>query len=283
AQERLQGQGNGQGKGPEPIIYHPDVQRMLMTMKSHTEAMRALAYTGAAYRDMAENHADAVSRASYQALYEFLIPVIKGYCTETALEVTSLGVQVHGGMGFIEETGAAQHYRDARILPIYEGTTAIQANDLLQRKILGDKGAVVNRLLAHIDDCVAQLKTILSPDPAHQVAVGIIADELASAAGAWREATQYLIAHAGNKEAVLAGSVPYLMLTGQALCGWNVARAALVALQNMTEKSGDRFDADKFASSVFYAAHILPRTAGNARGVQHSATLSSYLASVATS
>jgi len=126
--------------GSAPIIHHPDVKRMLMTMRAYTEGCRAMALTAAAAYDASHHHADKDVRAQNQAFYEFLVPLVKGYSTEMSLEVTSLGVQVHGGMGFIEETGAAQYYRDAKILTIYEGTTAIQANDLIGRKTARDGG-----------------------------------------------------------------------------------------------------------------------------------------------
>ncbi len=137
--------------GPAPITGHPDVRRMLLTMKAATEGARALAYVAAATADMAHCASDADTRASNQALYEFFVPVVKGHSTELSIETTSLGMQIHGGLGFIEETGAAQHYRDARILPIYEGTTAIQANDLVGRKTLRDGGRTARAVLASIE------------------------------------------------------------------------------------------------------------------------------------
>src|SRR6202012_1372036 len=137
--------------------HHPDVRRMLATMRALTESARALAYVAAAHCDIAHRHRDAATRAEHQAVYEYLVPIVKGWSTELAVDVTSLGVQVHGGMGFIEETGAAQYYRAARILPIYEGTTAIQANDLIGRKTLRDGGAVAKALLADVAETVGAL------------------------------------------------------------------------------------------------------------------------------
>ncbi|MEY5099947.1 MAG: hypothetical protein RJA36_2666, partial [Pseudomonadota bacterium] len=150
AKERVQSRDLAGSPAPVAIIQHPDVRRMLLTMKAHTEAARALAYVAAAHGDWAHHASDAALRREHQAIYEFLVPIVKGHATELAVEVASLGVQVHGGMGFIEETGAAQHYRDARILPIYEGTTAIQANDLLGRKTARDGGALARALCARI-------------------------------------------------------------------------------------------------------------------------------------
>ena len=148
---------DGSAKQPVAIIHHPDVRRMLMTMRSQTEAARALAYVAAAHCDVAHQHPDEAARAQHQAIYEFLVPVVKGWRTELSIDVTSLGVQVHGGMGFIEETGAAQHYRDARIFTIYEGTTAIQANDLIGRKTVRDGGATRMSIIAQMDATMARL------------------------------------------------------------------------------------------------------------------------------
>ncbi|MDB5948766.1 MAG: acyl-CoA dehydrogenase, partial [Massilia sp.] len=150
ARERLQSRDLAGSSGPVAIIHHPDVRRMLMSMRAHTEAARALAYVGAAASDVAHHHPDAATRAANLAMYEYLVPVIKGWSTEMAQDVTRDGVQVHGGMGFIEETGAAQHYRDAKILTIYEGTTAIQANDLVGRKTVRDGGAVAKAIIAQV-------------------------------------------------------------------------------------------------------------------------------------
>ncbi len=154
ARDRVQGKPVGTEKGAEggPIIDHPDIRRMLMTMRASTEAMRAVAYVTAAAMDNAHRHPDADARKRHQAFVDFMIPIVKGWSTEMAQEVASLGVQVHGGMGFIEETGAAQHYRDARITTIYEGTTGIQANDLIGRKTARDGGAVARAIAGEIDN-----------------------------------------------------------------------------------------------------------------------------------
>src|SRR5439155_4797695 len=172
----------GLDKGSGTIIEHPDTRRMLMTMRAYTEAMRAVAYVTAAAMDNAERHPDDAARKRHQAFVELMIPIVKGWGTEIAQEVTYLGVQVHGGMGFIEETGAAQHYRDARITTIYEGTTAIQANDLIGRKTARDSGAIARTVVAEIGKTAFALAKEASAD------LKAIGSELASAAGALSEA-----------------------------------------------------------------------------------------------
>src|SRR5690606_18561137 len=174
AWERVQGRALEGSDGPVVIAHHPDVQRMLMQMRGLTEGARALIAVAAAARDKSLLHPDESQRMQNKALHEYLVPVVKGFATEMAVEVASLGVQVHGGMGYIEETGAAQYYRDARILPIYEGTTAIQANDLLGRKLLRDGGAVAGALLAQIRETVAQLQQADAGD-AHTQGIALIA------------------------------------------------------------------------------------------------------------
>ncbi len=165
ARDRVQGKAVGLDKAAKagPIIEHPDIRRMLMTMRGYTEAIRAVAYVTAAAIDNAHAHPDEEARKRHQAFVDFMIPIVKGWSTEIAQEVTSLGVQVHGGMGFIEETGAAQHYRDARIITIYEGTTGIQANDLIGRKTARDAGAVANAVAADIDKVAAKLASHSDP------------------------------------------------------------------------------------------------------------------------
>ncbi len=155
---------DGSSKDAAAIIHHPDVRRMLMTQRALVEGCRAMAIDAAAAYDMAHHHEDAETRKEAQAFYEFMVPLVKGYSTEMSLEVTSLGVQVHGGMGFIEETGAAQYYRDARILPIYEGTTAIQANDLVGRKTVRDGGAFARGVAAQVEETEGALAANGSAD-----------------------------------------------------------------------------------------------------------------------
>jgi hypothetical protein len=242
--------------GSAPIIHHPDVRRMLMTMRSLTEGCRAMALTAAAAYDAQHAHPDAATRKTNQAFYEFMVPLVKGYSTEMSLEVTNLGVQVHGGMGFIEETGAAQYYRDAKILTIYEGTTAIQANDLVGRKTARDGGATARGIAAQIEATEAELARSDSP------AARAMAKALTAARTAFVEVVDFVVANAKAKpNAVFAGSVPYLMLAGNAVSGWQLGRALLVAEKQLAAGEGDRaFLEAKVATARFYAEHILSRT-----------------------
>jgi len=267
ARERVQGRAIEGSAGPVTIAHHPDVQRMLLTMRALTEATRAVSYVAAAARDLASHHPDAQTRARNQAFYEFLVPVVKGFSTECAVEVASLGVQVHGGMGFIEETGAAQHYRDARILPIYEGTTAIQANDLIGRKLLRDGGATAQALLEAMGRTAAELDAEAAAaqqadQEADAAAIGLLRDNLRRAMHAQGEALMFMRAQAGgNLRAVFSGSVPFLMLTGVLHGGWQMARAVLACRKMMREGQGGdaTFLQAKQATAFFYGAHILPR------------------------
>ena len=271
ARDRVQSRAVEGSSGPVPIARHPDVQRMLLTMRALTEAGRAVSFVAAAAHDRGKHHADAQVRARNMAFYEYLVPVIKGFSTEAALEVTSLGVQVHGGMGFIEETGAAQHYRDARILPIYEGTTAIQANDLVGRKTLRDGGAVAAAAIAAMRDTLAALATVVAgarSDGAPQGAWAVLHDHFEAAIGAYENAVQYVLAHAkGNPRAVFAGSVPYLMLTGLTHGGWQMARAALACEQHIRDGDTDKFYVQKRATAFFYGAQLLPRVTALSQAV----------------
>ncbi|OAJ57601.1 acyl-CoA dehydrogenase [Paraburkholderia ginsengiterrae] len=252
AKDRVQSRPvDGSAKQSVAIIQHPDVRRMLATMRGLTEASRALAYVAAAHCDIAHRHADEATRADHQAIYEFLVPIVKGWSTELSIDVTSLGVQVHGGMGFIEETGAAQYYRDARILPIYEGTTAIQANDLIGRKTLRDGGKVAKSLLAGIAETVAAL------DSQQGAPFDSMKKYLAQGQRSLSAAVDFVLANAkGDPNAVFAGSVPYLKLAGVVLGGWQMARALLVAAQKHGEDPS--FYGAKMATAQFYAEHVLP-------------------------
>jgi 3-(methylthio)propanoyl-CoA dehydrogenase len=237
------------------IIHHPDVRRMLMTMRAHTEACRAMALVGAAAFDAAHAHGDAEVRQQNQAFYEFLVPLIKGLSTEMALEVASLGVQVHGGMGFIEETGAAQHLRDAKILTIYEGTTAIQANDLVGRKTARDGGAVAKAIALQIEATEKQLA-------ARGSAAGrTMAKRLTAARLAFVDVVNYVAGHTkAQPNAVFAGSVPYLMLAGITVAGWQMARALIAAEDHLAaDQPGQdpEFMRAKITTAQFYADHIL--------------------------
>ncbi len=251
AKERVQSRPvDGSAKQPVAIIQHPDVRRMLSTMRSLTEASRALAYVAAAHSDIAHRHPDAAKRAEHQAIYEFLVPVVKGWSTELSLEVTSLGVQVHGGMGFIEETGAAQYYRDARILPIYEGTTAIQANDLIGRKTVRDGGAVAKSLLAGVAQTIAALGRHDAP------ACRSMKRYLELGHGSLAAAVDFVMANVKrDPNAVFAGSVPYLKLAGIVLGGWQMARALLVAMEKRDDDPS--FYGAKIATAQFFAEHVL--------------------------
>jgi len=253
AKDRVQSRPvDGSAKQPVSIIHHPDVRRMLATMRALTEGSRALAYVAAAHCDIAHRHPDAAKRAEHQAIYEFLVPVVKGWSTELSLEVTSLGVQVHGGMGFIEETGAAQYYRDARILPIYEGTTAIQANDLIGRKTVRDGGAVAKALLAE----VAQTTEALGRHEG--AAFGSMKRYLEQGHRSLAAAVDFVVANTKtDPNAVFAGSVPYLKLAGIVLGGWQMARALLVAADKQSEDPS--FYGAKIATAQFFAEHVLPQ------------------------
>ncbi|TXC82993.1 acyl-CoA dehydrogenase [Paraburkholderia azotifigens] len=253
AKERVQSRPvDGSAKQAVSIIHHPDVRRMLSTMRALTEASRALAYVAASHSDIAHHHADEATRAGHLAIYEYLVPVVKGWSTELSVDVASLGVQVHGGMGFIEETGAAQYYRDARILPIYEGTTAIQANDLIGRKTLRDGGAVANRLLADIAQTVEALKQ-------HKgAAFESMQKHLSRGHDALQSTVAFVLANAkSDPNAVFAGSVPYLKLAGIVLGGWQMARAMLAAQAKLNDDAS--FYSAKIATAQFFAEHVLPQ------------------------
>ena len=237
------------------IIHHPDVKRMLMTMRAYTEGCRAMASAAAAAFDAAHEHPDAQTRKTNQAFYEFMVPLVKGYSTEMSLEVTSLGVQVHGGMGFIEETGAAQHYRDAKILTIYEGTTAIQANDLVGRKTSRDGGALAKGIAAQIEQTEAELAKRTD------VNAQAVLKRLSAARLAFLDVVDYIAANTrSNPNAAFAGSVPYLMLAGNLMAGWQLARSLLAAQDNMAEDPA--FMQAKVVTARFYADHILSKATG---------------------
>ncbi len=257
AGERVQGQALEGSDGPVPIVRHPDVQRMLGIMRGLTEGARAVAYVAASHRDKAAHEPDPQARARHKAVYEYFVPIVKGFSTESSVEVASLGVQVHGGMGFIEETGAAQHYRDARILPIYEGTTAIQANDFIGRKLLRDGGAVARAQIAGMLETVSALRADDGPEAA---GLGLIADRLEAAARAYGDSIDWILARAGTDlRGVFMGSVPCLMLAGTVHAGWQLGRSALASLRAIREGSSDGFHPAKIDTAVVYAAHVLPR------------------------
>ncbi len=265
ALERVQGKTLGRDGSPSAtIIGHPDVRRMLMDMKARVEAMRALAYYTAGQMDRAHGHADPAMRQSAQAVVDLLIPVVKGWCTENALGITSTGVQIHGGMGFIEETGASQHLRDARITTIYEGTTGIQANDLIGRKLARDGGAAMRRLIGAMGDDAASIGVT------GDAVLGTLAAALASGVRALAEATDWLLAAPGRDAA--AGAVPYLKLCGTVIGGWLMARSADAATTQLARSDADPdFLAAKRITAQHYALHVLPEAGALRDAVLHGA------------
>jgi len=265
ARERVQGKSPGSEKAGKagPIIDHPDIRRMLMTMRAYTEAMRAIGYVTAAAVDNARHASDAAVRTQHQAFVDLMIPIVKGWCTETAQEVTSLGVQVHGGMGYIEETGAAQHYRDARIITIYEGTTGIQANDLIGRKTARDAGATARLVAAQIDKVSAHLA---SQADASLNAIGL---RLAAATASLQGAIDWVVqTYASQSRVAHAGSVPYLELWGLVAGGWQLARSAKIADDHLRAGDGNpAFMHAKIATARFYAECLLPQADALAQSV----------------
>lgn len=259
ARERVQGTEVGVRGGPKvAIIKHPDVRRMLMSMRARIEAMRALAYVTAAAQDHAHYSPDEAARQQGQAFAELLIPVVKGWSTESAVDIASLGVQVHGGMGFIEETGAAQHLRDARITTIYEGTTAIQANDLIGRKVAREKGVTIIAVIAEMRAAAMQLDDGLEMVGVRQNA----------AVDALEKAVLWIVAnYSGDSKAVHAGAVPFLYLLGIVAGGWQMGRAAVIARAKMAAGDADPFWPAKLATARFYADHFLTQAPGLAESV----------------
>ncbi|MFN6101841.1 MAG: acyl-CoA dehydrogenase [Burkholderiales bacterium] len=256
ARDRVQSRPvDGSVKAAAPIIHHPDVRRMLMTMRAYTEGCRAMASVAAAAYDAAHHHPDADARQQHLAVYEFMVPLVKGFSTEMSLEVTSLGVQVHGGMGFIEETGAAQYYRDAKILTIYEGTTAIQANDLVGRKTVRDGGQTPKALAAQMEKTQAELLAIGTPD------AKAMALRLTAAREALLDVVNFMVDKANsNPNDAYAGSVPYLMLAGNVIAGWQLARSFVAAHQALASGDNDTaFLQAKQVTARFYADHILSK------------------------
>jgi 3-(methylthio)propanoyl-CoA dehydrogenase len=260
AHDRAQSRDLAGSDGPVSIIHHPDVKRMLLTMRAHVEGARALAYVAAAASDTAHHATDAAVKANSQAVYEYLVPVVKGFSTEMSIDMASLGVQIHGGMGFIEETGAAQHYRDARILTIYEGTTAIQANDIVGRKTLRDKGAVAKALCAQI--AITEQDLAAHGDEHCNVMLNALKDGRL----ALESTIDYIVANGKiDPKAVYAGAVTYLKLAGVVLCGWQMARAMMIAHDKMD--SDPTFFGAKLITARFYAETVLTQSAGLAQSV----------------
>ncbi len=258
AKDRVQSRPvDGSMAASAPIIHHPDVKRMLMTMRAYTEGCRALAAGAASAYDAAHHHPDADVRKQNAAFYEFMVPLVKGYSTEMSLEVTSLGVQVHGGMGFIEETGAAQYYRDAKILTIYEGTTAIQANDLVGRKTSRDGGQAAKAIVAQIEKTEGELAKRSS------AAARAVLKRLTAARLALIDVIDFIAANTkSNPNAAFAGSVPYLMLAGNVFAGWQMARSLVAAEDELAAGNDVAFMQAKITTARFYADHMLSKAAG---------------------
>ena len=270
AKERIQSKDLSGSIGPVAIIHHPDVKRMLMTMRAYTEGARTLAYVAVAASDAAEHALDEKTRQENQAFYEFLVPIIKGFSTEMAVQVASLGVQVHGGMGFIEETGVAQYYRDARILPIYEGTTAIQANDLIGRKTLRDGGATaqaIGKQIAKTEEALAI---------SDSAAAKIMLEQLTHARQSLEQVVTYILMNVKEDiKAVFAGSVPYLQICGLTLAGWQMASALLEA-EKLRNQDPNFYQA-KISTAQFYAQHLLTQVPGIAKSIMEGGRVTNAL------
>jgi len=281
AAERVQGQALEGSAGPVSIDRHPDVQRMLMTMRALTEGMRATALCAAGLADKAHSHPDEAERARCKAVYEYLVPVVKAFSTESAVEVASLGLQVHGGMGYIEETGAAQYYRDARILPIYEGTTAIQANDFLGRKVSRDGGGVALAVAAQMRQTIAELGLAVAASGDDSEALALIRQRLDEAVTAYEEAVAHVLEHARqHPRGAFMASVPLLMLAGVVHAGWQLARSALAVHKAAQDTAATDFHRRKLTTALFYAAHLLPRAQGWRDSIVASGISADYAASL---
>jgi butyryl-CoA dehydrogenase len=255
AKERLQSREvAGKSKEAAPIIKHPDVRRQLMTMKANLEAMRALSYVSAASLDLAHKHPDEAVRKQHKAFIELMIPVVKGWCTETATDLCSIAVQVFGGMGYVEETGIAQQYRDVKICSIYEGTTGIQALDLVGRKLIRDMGTTATGVIkqmakfaATLDESNADLKAIKA--------------SLQRGIEALTATSQFIGMNAmSDLNKAFACSVQYLRLWGVVAGGWQMARAAQICVEKIAAGESDPFYPAKLATSRFYADHILSQS-----------------------
>jgi len=270
AKTRVQGKPmTARGPGDLAIIHHPDVKRMLLAIKSRTEAARALAYFAAASIDRARHAETAEARAAAQSQVDLLIPLVKAWSTDLGVENTSLAVQIHGGMGFIEETGVAQHYRDARIAPIYEGTNGIQALDLIGRKVGRDGGAAAGRFIA----LMRKLDAELAAQPGDDLAT--IRQLLGLALDAVEQATRSIVAFFAEDPArAAAGSVPYLNLFAVAAGGWTLAKQALAAQAHLASRSGNPgFNETKILTARFYAEQFLPAAAASLTAIAGAATI----------
>lgn len=266
ARQRVQGRAIEGSSQPVPIIQHPDVRRMLMLMRVHSEALRALIYTVAAAQDDAQHEPDPSERNRSAAFVDLLIPVVKGWATESANEMAYLCMQVHGGAGYIEETGVAQLLRDARITTIYEGTTGIQANDLVGRKVAKDGGATLLGLMHVMQECCGALEAQGVDALSH------VAKPLSRAVDALAQAAEFIVNHyAENPRKVSVGNVPFLRLFGVVAGGWMLARSALIAHQRLQggglNAPAQTFYEAKLVSAQFYADHVLSTAMGLARTI----------------
>jgi 3-(methylthio)propanoyl-CoA dehydrogenase len=263
AHERRQGRAPGAPTGDtSPIVDHPDVRRMLLTMRAQVEAVRCLAYLNAESIDLAAHHPDEAVRTRRSELADLLTPMTKGWGTDVGVELTSIGVQVHGGMGYIEETGVAQHYRDIRIAPIYEGTNGIQAMDLVGRKLPMRAGGVMADFLAGIESTAAELSGA-------DGTLASIGKQLADAHAALKATTDWLLANGlADPNNALAGATPYLRMCGIVTGGWLLARSAQAAQRLLDAGEGDAdFLTQKLVTAKFYAEQLLPQAAGLAPAV----------------
>ena len=265
ARERVQGRPPVESPGqPATILGHPDVRRMLMVQRARIEAMRLLCYRAAADMDLARGHPDAAERGRRQARVDLLIPIVKAWCTDLGVDCASLAIQVHGGMGYVEETGAAQHLRDARITPIYEGTNGIQANDLVGRKLLRDRGRAMAALVSEMEATVAELD-----------GAGLegAAAALRAATAELRRTTDWVLEHGGSDPLqALAGATEYLHLCGYTVGGWLMGRAALAAREGEARGGAERdFYSAKRVTTRFYMAHILTLTGALGQSVRNGA------------
>ena len=263
ARERMQGRAADTGE-PTAIIGHADVQRMLMQMKSMTDAMRALCFDASMSHDLRGHGVEDEQRSYHATRFALLTPVTKAWCTELVNEITSLGIQVHGGMGFIEETGVAQHYRDARITSIYEGTTAIQANDLVGRKLIRDGGAGFNALIAEMDQSIADADANDS-----------LTAQFIVAKNGLQESVAYILENA-NSNAKFEGAVSYnlLMQMGYVLGAWYHLRSATKASSKLASNEGDeQFLNNKILSARFFSGQLLPRAAAYSAAVVQGALI----------
>jgi alkylation response protein AidB-like acyl-CoA dehydrogenase len=269
ARDRVQGTEAGARGGPRvPIIRHPDVRRMLLLMKSQTEAMRALAGVIAVSLDAARLHPREEERQRHQAIADLMIPVIKGWCTENSIDIASLGIQVHGGVGFVEETGAAQYLRDARITTIYEGTTGIQANDLIGRKLARDGGLAAQAVIVQMRCLTEELRA--AP------AVAELGPVFSAAVDALESSVRHVVEHYGTDiRGVAVGAVPLLKLFGIVAGGWQLLRSALISQRRLADSKASgadgAFHEAKIMTARFYGDHVLSQAPGLAHGIVHGA------------